>query len=333
MNDNDELDDDQQASIEIANRVYASGFLMVPWPIIQEFELSALEAMCYATVADHYRLAQRQRRPARFPGQQALAEELGSSKSAINRAMLRLAEVGLIESRRRGQGRPNAYVLVEWPSQDRGNRAKDGLSVSQGREEPTQGRDTGGPRTGNLLIEEKETNRTNAAAAPARTRETVSSSRDNGGGGVRTERESSSETVPGIVYSPWSQIRSSLPAAVGAEADAVFALEQFGVEQLSHVQVQALVTCIEAHPLADMRAEALDYLGWAEEKGRRITLADLASSVRRHAKQGTIAEHPPAPKAREVEDPAAAAANSAYWSRRADELAAQQAQKGRAHDG
>src|SRR5262249_19006994 len=46
-----------------------------------------------------------------FPGQERMAEEIGSSKSTVGRAVQELEEQGWLEIERRGQGKTNVYVL------------------------------------------------------------------------------------------------------------------------------------------------------------------------------------------------------------------------------
>src|SRR5512144_1963264 len=46
-----------------------------------------------------------------FPGQERMAEEIGSSKSTVGRAVQELEEQGWLEIQRRGQGKTNVYIL------------------------------------------------------------------------------------------------------------------------------------------------------------------------------------------------------------------------------
>ncbi len=46
-----------------------------------------------------------------FPGQERMAEEIGSSKSTVGRAVQELEEQGWLEIQRRGQGKTNLYIL------------------------------------------------------------------------------------------------------------------------------------------------------------------------------------------------------------------------------
>ena len=46
-----------------------------------------------------------------FPGQDRMAQDIGSSKSVVNRAVLELQKAGWLEVTRRGQGKTNLYVL------------------------------------------------------------------------------------------------------------------------------------------------------------------------------------------------------------------------------
>jgi len=46
-----------------------------------------------------------------FPGQERMAEEIGSSKSTVGRAIQELEDRGWLEIQRRGQGKTNLYIL------------------------------------------------------------------------------------------------------------------------------------------------------------------------------------------------------------------------------
>jgi DNA-binding transcriptional regulator YhcF (GntR family) len=46
-----------------------------------------------------------------FPGQERMAEDIGSSKSTVGRAIQELEEHGWLEIQRRGQGKTNLYIL------------------------------------------------------------------------------------------------------------------------------------------------------------------------------------------------------------------------------
>jgi biotin operon repressor len=46
-----------------------------------------------------------------FPGQDRLAVDMGTSRQSVNAYISELSQVGLITVQRRGQGRPNLYVI------------------------------------------------------------------------------------------------------------------------------------------------------------------------------------------------------------------------------
>ena len=46
-----------------------------------------------------------------FPGQERMAEEIGSSKSTVGRAIQELEDRGWLEIQRRGQGKTNLYTI------------------------------------------------------------------------------------------------------------------------------------------------------------------------------------------------------------------------------
>jgi biotin operon repressor len=46
-----------------------------------------------------------------FPGQDRLAEDMGTTRQSVNTYIKELREVGLITVQRRGQGRPNLYTI------------------------------------------------------------------------------------------------------------------------------------------------------------------------------------------------------------------------------
>jgi DNA-binding GntR family transcriptional regulator len=46
-----------------------------------------------------------------YPGQERMADDLGSTKSTVNRAIIELQETGWLEVERRGQGKTNIYTL------------------------------------------------------------------------------------------------------------------------------------------------------------------------------------------------------------------------------
>ena len=98
--------DRQNIVLEGFDPVSAGGFTQVPNILLNETDLSFAAKVAYAKLlsyAWHNNLV--------FPGQERMAEEVGSSRSVINRAVLELQKLGWLEIRRRGQGKTNLYVL------------------------------------------------------------------------------------------------------------------------------------------------------------------------------------------------------------------------------
>ena len=46
-----------------------------------------------------------------FPGQDRLAQDIGTSRQSVNTYIKELRQAGLVSVRRRGQGRPNIYTV------------------------------------------------------------------------------------------------------------------------------------------------------------------------------------------------------------------------------
>jgi len=86
--------------------VSAGGFTQVPNVLLKDPNVSANAKVVYAMLLsyawnnDHV-----------FPGQVRMAEDMGSTKSTVNRGVIELQKVGWLEIQRRGQGKTNLYVL------------------------------------------------------------------------------------------------------------------------------------------------------------------------------------------------------------------------------
>jgi biotin operon repressor len=85
--------------------VSAGGFTQVP-NILLKSNLSSNAKVVYAQL-----LAYAWSNDRCYPGQERMAEDLGSTKSTVNRAVLELQATGWLDVERRGQGRTNIYVL------------------------------------------------------------------------------------------------------------------------------------------------------------------------------------------------------------------------------
>lgn len=86
--------------------VSAHGFTQVPNYLLNCKDLTAQAKIVYAKL-----LSYAWNNNMVFPGQETMAEEIGSSKSSVNRGIMELEKGGWLEIRRRGQGKTNLYVL------------------------------------------------------------------------------------------------------------------------------------------------------------------------------------------------------------------------------
>ena len=86
--------------------VSAGGFTQVPNCLLDHTQMSFAAKVVYAKLlsyAWHNNLV--------FPGQDTMAEELGTSQPTVTRSIKELEEHGWLEVQRRGQGKTNVYVL------------------------------------------------------------------------------------------------------------------------------------------------------------------------------------------------------------------------------
>lgn len=83
-----------------------AGFVLLPNPVLFS-ELSDGAVRVYAALAHHAR-----EKEECWPGQARLAGMIGISEARIRARLRELADAGLIEIRRPGQGRTNRYVLI-----------------------------------------------------------------------------------------------------------------------------------------------------------------------------------------------------------------------------
>jgi hypothetical protein len=86
--------------------VSAGGFTQVPNVLLKDSTLSANAKVVYSMLLsyawNHDRV---------FPGQERMAEDIGSSQPTIARAVKELETHGWLDIQRRGQGKTNIYVL------------------------------------------------------------------------------------------------------------------------------------------------------------------------------------------------------------------------------
>ncbi len=86
--------------------VSAGGFTQVPNIILKDPKLSANAKVVYALMLSY---AWHNNRV--FPGQDRMAEDLGTSRPTVTKAVAELVQEGWLETQRRGQGKTNIYIL------------------------------------------------------------------------------------------------------------------------------------------------------------------------------------------------------------------------------
>jgi hypothetical protein len=117
--------------------LFRDGFTSIPNVVLRRIDLSGNAKALYAIVLD---LVQYQREE---PDMQGLGELIGAGEKAAKAALKQLVDAGLLEVKRRGLGRTNAYFLVDpepVPSGDVLNRPQGGSRNDVG-EEPTRAGD------------------------------------------------------------------------------------------------------------------------------------------------------------------------------------------------
>lgn len=86
--------------------VSANGFTQVPNCLLQAKNLSLNAKVVYSQLL-HYAWTNNYC----YPGQERMADDIGSNKSTVNRAILELQKTGWLDIERRGQGKTNVYTL------------------------------------------------------------------------------------------------------------------------------------------------------------------------------------------------------------------------------
>lgn len=86
--------------------VSAHGFTQIPNILLNTKNLSFTAKTVYAKL-----LSYAWNNNMVFPGQVRMAEEIGSTKSTVNRGIQELEKCGWLEIKRRGQGKTNVYIL------------------------------------------------------------------------------------------------------------------------------------------------------------------------------------------------------------------------------
>ena len=97
---------EQNMKMNTADPIARYGFTQLPNFILRNPELSANAKTAYSLLlsyAWHNNLC--------FPGQERLAEHMGSHVSTVSRAITELEDYSLIEIERRGQGKTNFYII------------------------------------------------------------------------------------------------------------------------------------------------------------------------------------------------------------------------------
>ncbi len=97
---------EQNMKLNTADPIARYGFTQLPNFILRNPELSANAKTAYSLLlsyAWHNNLC--------FPGQERLAEHMGTHVSTVSRAIAELESCSLIEIERRGQGKTNFYTI------------------------------------------------------------------------------------------------------------------------------------------------------------------------------------------------------------------------------
>ena len=97
---------EQNMRLNTADPIARHGFTQLPNFILRDPDLSANAKTAYSLLlsyAWHNNLC--------FPGQERLAEHMGTHVSTVSRAITELEACSLIEIERRGQGKTNFYTV------------------------------------------------------------------------------------------------------------------------------------------------------------------------------------------------------------------------------
>jgi biotin operon repressor len=98
--------DERNILLEGFDPVTAGGFTQVPNFILNHTKLSFPAKVVYAKL-----LSYAWHNNCVFPGQDTMAQELGTSQPTVARAVNDLETHGLLQIQRRGQGKTNLYIL------------------------------------------------------------------------------------------------------------------------------------------------------------------------------------------------------------------------------
>ena len=97
---------EQNMKLNTTDPIARFGFTQLPNFILRNPDLSANAKTAYSLLlsyAWHNNLC--------FPGQERLAEHMGTHVSTVSRAITELEDCSLIEIERRGQGKTNFYIV------------------------------------------------------------------------------------------------------------------------------------------------------------------------------------------------------------------------------
>ena len=96
----------QNIVLEGFDPVSAGGFTQVPNFILKNSDLSSNAKVVYTMLLSYAWHHDRV-----FPGQERMAEDMGTSRPTVTKAVGELEKVGYLEIQRRGQGLTNIYIL------------------------------------------------------------------------------------------------------------------------------------------------------------------------------------------------------------------------------
>ena len=97
---------EQNIKVNSSDPIARHGFTQIPNFILRDPDLSPNAKTTYGLLlsyAWHNNLC--------FPGQERLAEQMGTHVATVSRAITELEACGLIEIERRGQGKTNVYTI------------------------------------------------------------------------------------------------------------------------------------------------------------------------------------------------------------------------------
>jgi biotin operon repressor len=97
---------DRNLRLQGADIATQRGWTGVPNFILENKEISVGAKLTYAMLLKYARAMDEC-----FPGQERLAKDMGCGSHSVVRYIAELADVGLITIKRRGQGRPNLYIV------------------------------------------------------------------------------------------------------------------------------------------------------------------------------------------------------------------------------